>query len=111
MSKVDPRGHVSTIFAIGLAATAAPFLTDAASAQAGTEMTDPPAIEGQREAPPVRLQGAPATGPSEQTFKLDIEYVEGSIFNPATGRPDRVRLRSYTSPDAPHDGRFVAPAI
>ncbi|MEO1580219.1 MAG: multicopper oxidase domain-containing protein [Pseudomonadota bacterium] len=44
-------------------------------------------------------------------WSAQIAYTDGEIFNPATGRMDRVRLRSYqgvgTDPDVP----FVPPAI
>jgi FtsP/CotA-like multicopper oxidase with cupredoxin domain len=93
------------------AAGAALFLAGAASAQRGTEVADPPAMGVQGEGPSMMPADAGAAEPGEQTFNLTVKYVEGAIDNPATGRADRVRLRSYTSPDATYDGRFVAPAI
>ncbi|MEM7762525.1 MAG: multicopper oxidase domain-containing protein [Pseudomonadota bacterium] len=49
--------------------------------------------------------------PGTVEWSAAIAYTDGQIFNPATGKMDRVRLRSYqghgTDPDVP----FVPPAV
>lgn len=44
---------------------------------------------------------------------LDIRFTDAAIFNPATGREDKVRLRSYVAEGAEPDAAspFVAPTI
>ena len=90
---------------------------DAASAQVGTEVTDPPVLEGRPVAAP---PGGPqltsgerpvAAAGHEKVFNLDIKYVEGEIYNPAVDRMDKVYLRTYTSPDLPAEHRYIAPEI
>ncbi|UXI69933.1 multicopper oxidase family protein [Tahibacter amnicola] len=53
----------------------------------------------------------PEIRPHDARLDLDIVYTESTIYNPATGRDDKVRLRSYrgkgTNPKIP----FVAPTI
>lgn len=43
-------------------------------------------------------------GPHDIAYDLPIDYQEGSIYNPATGRHDKVKLRAYA-------GKFIAPAV
>lgn len=47
----------------------------------------------------------------EASWKVDIDFRDGQIFNPGTGQFDKVRLRSYqgagTDPDVP----FVGPTV
>ena len=105
--------------AVRLAAIGGALLAaDAASAQVGTEVTDPPVLEGRPAAPrppggPELTSGAAPAAPAanEKVFNLDIQYVEGEIYNPAENRMDKVRLRSYTSPDLPPEHRYIAPEI
>ena len=49
----------------------------------------------------------------EAAIDLDIEYTDATIYNPATGRRDAVRLRSYRDSHAvtPPAVPFVAPTI
>lgn len=49
----------------------------------------------------------------DANLALDIRYTNGRIFNPATGRYDQVRLRSYVAEGAPPNPftPFVAPTI
>lgn len=66
-----------------------------------------------QEAGVVDLQGRrlPAVTPHEARLALDIDYTESTIYNPATGVYDRVRLRSYRSPGTDPKIPFVAPLI
>jgi FtsP/CotA-like multicopper oxidase with cupredoxin domain len=81
---------------------------------------NPPLLEIQRSGleavkPLAKLKKSVAmaqpTGPQEAYLTWRVTYTESSLWNPATGRDDRVRLRSYqgtlVNPDAP----FVAPTI
>lgn len=53
----------------------------------------------------------PAVAPHEAKLELDIDFTESTIFNPATGKNDRVKLRSYRSPGTDPKIPFVAPLI
>lgn len=47
----------------------------------------------------------------EASLDLQIAYTDSQIYNPASGRYDHVRLRSYRSPDTQPRIPFVAPTI
>ncbi|MFL6845249.1 MAG: multicopper oxidase family protein [Allosphingosinicella sp.] len=47
----------------------------------------------------------------EVRLDLDIQYVDGHIYNPTTGVDDKVRLRAYTDDGEPFSDRFVSPTI
>lgn len=53
----------------------------------------------------------PAIAPHEARLELDIDFTESTIFNPATGAEDKVKLRSYRSPGTNPRIPFVAPLI
>jgi FtsP/CotA-like multicopper oxidase with cupredoxin domain len=57
--------------------------------------------------------GAPATPGGEAVLNLNIEYTDATIFNPATGQPDKVKLRSYRDvrETEPPKVPFVAPTV
>ena len=106
--------HLLRMGAATLALTV--FSAGAASAQGATEVSDPPALQQRRAVAPsapsvASLQAPPAPTPNEQVLDLNIEYVAGSIYNPATGRDDKVNLRSYTQPGVPSNGLYISPAI
>ena len=67
---------------------------------------------GRPATPGIAMAAQPGTGftPHERVLDLDIEYIDGKIFNPRTGLYDKVHLRGYggtgTDPD-----RFVSPTI
>lgn len=48
---------------------------------------------------------------TEKQLELNIVYTDSQLYNPATGKFDRVRLRSYTGTDIDPDRPFVAPTI
>ncbi|PUA28356.1 MAG: hypothetical protein B0W54_18010 [Cellvibrio sp. 79] len=50
------------------------------------------------------LTVAAQKGTEDVAYNLPIDYQEGSIYNPATGKPDKVNLRAY-------NGKFIAPAV
>ncbi len=78
-------------------------------------VSDPPLLDVKKGTPPrTTLMALPLGAPrmaSEKQLDLNIEFTESKIYNPASGRYDTVRLRSYTGasvdPKAPH----VAPTI
>lgn len=102
------------IVCLALAASAS-----AAAFGADRVVEDPTRAIIQR-APPVRIlkqagvaTAAPTSAPSirEVSLALDIGYTDSSIYNPATQRLDRVRLRSYRSVGTDPKIPFVAPTI
>lgn len=108
-------------FALG-ALMAATALTPALAqdAQAGMEeeeFSNPPVL-GQSSVEPkgTLLQvpmsnTAPAHAGRERVLDLKVTYTEGFIRNPAAGRPDRVKLRSYQGTDVDPNHPFIAPTI
>jgi FtsP/CotA-like multicopper oxidase with cupredoxin domain len=94
-------------FALGTAAASALLTAGTASAQIGLDVNNPPEL---------KRRGASPNHPFTPTNKevlldLNIEYVDGVIYNPATGVDDQVRLRSYTQDGLPLPERFVSPTI
>jgi len=61
--------------------------------------------------------GFPAPLPSMKsevgtaTYAVDVQYANGSIFNPVSGRQEAVRLRSYVAENTTADIPFLAPLI
>jgi L-ascorbate oxidase len=102
--------HLSgiSVGALGAAAIASCLAAGAAQAQVG-EVVDPPVL--QRRAVPEAVLEAVSAKPTEQLLDLNIEYVPGTIFNPATGNQDKVNLRSYTQPGLPPPSRYISPEI
>ncbi len=94
-------------FALGTAAVSALLTAGTASAQIGQEVAEPPKLK-QRGASPNH-----PFDPASKEIRLDlnIEYVDGVIYNPGTGVDDKVRLRAYTQDGLPLPERFVSPSI
>ena len=101
-------GRASSTVASALAV--AMLMASAAEAQLGTEVADPPALLPLAE-PSADLVGGTGRNGDEQVLDLNIQYVPGRIFNPATGAYDDVNLRSYTRPGVQPNGRYISPAI
>lgn len=57
----------------------------------------------------IRTTGSPATG--EAVLDLNVTYTDSKIWNPASGRLDSVRLRSYQGIDLAPRAPFVSPLI
>jgi L-ascorbate oxidase len=106
--------HLSGISAAALGAVAAScVLAGPAHAQTGEEVSDPPVLQ-RRSAPAagaVSSQPAAPRGGRDVLLDLNIEYVDGLIYNPTTGVDDKVRLRSYTRPGQLPPRRYMSPAI
>ncbi|MGZ8354467.1 MAG: multicopper oxidase family protein [Allosphingosinicella sp.] len=85
-----------------------------ASAQSGRDVAEPPKLK-HRAKPPGHPHGPggkhAAEDDNEIRLDLNIEYVDGVIYNPRTGVDDKVRLRSYTQDGLPLPERFVSPSI
>ncbi|HYW17497.1 MAG TPA: multicopper oxidase family protein [Allosphingosinicella sp.] len=93
--------------ALGTAAATALLAAGTASAQPGQDVANPPEL---------KRRGASPNHPFDPASKeirldLNIEYVDGVIYNPQSGRDDKVRLRSYTQDGLPNPERFVSPSI
>jgi FtsP/CotA-like multicopper oxidase with cupredoxin domain len=93
--------------ALGTAAASALLTAGTASAQPGLELRDPPELKRRGAAPDHPF----SPDSKEILLDLNIEYTDGVIYNPTTGRDDKVRLRSYTGPGQPQTERFVSPSI
>jgi FtsP/CotA-like multicopper oxidase with cupredoxin domain len=92
---------------MGTAAAAALLASGTASAQIDQEVAEPPKL---------KKRGATPNHPFDPQSKeirldLNVEYVDGVIYNPRTGVDDKVRLRGYTQDGLPQPERFVSPAI
>ena len=94
-------------FALGTAAASALLAAGTASAQPSQDVAEPPKLK-QRGASPEH-----PFAPNSREVKLDlnIEYVDGVIYNPRTGVDDKVRLRGYTQDGLPLPERFVSPSL
>ena len=65
-------------------------------------------------APKSTLMALPPSTPrteGDKQLDLNIVYSDSAIYNPGTGRKDRVRLRSYVGRDADPNRPYVAPTI
>jgi L-ascorbate oxidase len=101
-----------------LAAMASLALWRAAPAHAeGAERSveNPPLLELRKAAPfRATLMAPPESGPragTERLLDLNIVYTDSELYNPATGRYDKVRLRSYAGTDTNPKRPYVAPTI
>ncbi|PPD28239.1 MAG: L-ascorbate oxidase, partial [Methylomonas sp.] len=76
---------------------------------------NPPLLELRKEAlPRTTLMALPQPGAkafAEKQLDLNIVYTDSWLYNPATGHPDHVRLRSYVGTDTNPKRPFVAPTI
>lgn len=59
----------------------------------------------------VQRKRLPVVQPHEAKLDLEIDFTTSTIFNPATGKDDTVKLRSYRSPGTNPKIPFVAPFI
>ncbi len=77
-----------------------------------------------QEPPTLKARARPASRAAsrrdefEKSYDLYIRYASGSIYNPTTGKHDRVRLRSYQQTDGlaldgrdEHAATFMAPTV
>lgn len=62
------------------------------------------ALQGDSNAYSVAAQGARAKDERELSYDMKIGYADGKIYNPATGKHDKVSLRAY-------NGQFIAPLV
>ncbi|MBV8901076.1 MAG: multicopper oxidase domain-containing protein [Verrucomicrobia bacterium] len=89
-----------------------------AADQGPPEITGPSQLESR--VPANRLQTLMSLAPrlaiplSEQhdvIYDLDVTYTDSQLWNPAEGRPDKVKLRSYQGAGVAPGAPFVAPLI
>jgi FtsP/CotA-like multicopper oxidase with cupredoxin domain len=108
---VDTKIPIGRLLLAGLALAA--LGTIPASAQAAERLVSNPRILGVEGVPPptnLRPRAA-GTAPHEQVLDLNIVYTDGQLYNPATGRNDKVRLRSYNGTDVDPTAPYVSPTI
>ncbi len=111
MSKLGTlRRHIRASSIAASALAVAMSASSAAWAQPGTEVADPPPLLPVAEPSSEPVGGTGRDG-DEQVLDLNIQYVPGRIFNPATAVYDDVNLRSYTRPGVRPSGRYISPAI
>ncbi|BBA34458.1 putative multicopper oxidases [Methylocaldum marinum] len=114
----DAVFHTGATATITLAALAPLAFWSASPARAAVEervVEDPPRLE-LREGTQSRmtLMPRPTPGPRvgmERELDLNIVYTDSQLYNPATGKYDKVRLRSYVGTDTNPNRPFVAPTI
>ncbi|MET1112210.1 MAG: multicopper oxidase family protein [Allosphingosinicella sp.] len=92
---------------LGSAAATALLASGTAWAQPGQDVPNPPKL---------KQRGASPDHPFDPDIKevrldLNIDYIDGKIYNPRTGVDDPVRLRGYTQDGLPLPERYVSPSI
>ncbi|WP_372742552.1 multicopper oxidase family protein [Neptunomonas sp.] len=103
---------------IGSALLMSSFTLTAMALNTGQIVTNPRILEEQ----PVRteslkdftLMGLPRVKSAdfhERILDLKVVYTDAQLFNPATARYDKVRLRSYNGTDVSPETPYVAPSI
>jgi L-ascorbate oxidase len=77
-------------------------------------LSNPPPLRIQQGTQPTTtLLAAPAPPAmvNKKTLDLNIVYTNSAIYNPATGRNDKVKLRSYVGTNVDPKAPYVAPTI
>ncbi|MBX3713974.1 MAG: multicopper oxidase domain-containing protein [Lysobacter sp.] len=116
---VVPGSRAVRLRALGLAVAmlgVAPLQAQEAPSAKNRIVSDPVLVPMLRAIPRAvagRLEQAAEPGEVDANPRLNIRLTEGRIFNPATQRFDKVRLRSYVAEGAPANPitPFVAPTI
>jgi hypothetical protein len=102
---------IASLRAAVIAGVAGIAVSPASADQPPRLLSNPPTLRIARPAPapaPAMLRElASEAGRGEAVLDLSVEYREGTIFNPATGRADKVRLRSYTGVSSTSSPLFV----
>ncbi|WP_247886741.1 multicopper oxidase family protein [Azospirillum sp. SYSU D00513] len=99
---------------LALSAALSPLASPASAWERGV-FSNPPVLPLQKgvvERP--NLLAVPQDGSgkdSKDVLDLRIDYTDSEIYNPATGRYDKVRLRSYVGTGVDPDRPFIAPTI
>lgn len=101
------------LFTIGLAALPAAALAQTAARDIASPRVLAPEAAGVPADDKLVLAAAPGANglPHERVLDLDVVYTDGQIFNPATGRYDKVHLRSYNGTDVDPTVPYVSPTI
>jgi L-ascorbate oxidase len=106
---------ISGVFWLVVVILLCPYSVGIAAAQTENRIvTNPPKLEIQQGTLPKSTLLAQPAAPSmtgKKTLDLNIVYTQSSIYNPATGRPDKVKLRSYTGASVDPGAPYVAPTI
>jgi L-ascorbate oxidase len=89
--------------------SAAPFL--GAQEEPERTLANPPLLAMRRGPLPMPAGLAPPAAAGEAVLDLDVVYTEGRIWNPAEGRYDAVRLRSYQGAPVDPSAPYVSPTI
>ncbi len=90
------------------------FVSRAAAQNEQRLFANPPPLEVHKGVLPKSTLLAEPAAPrmtDKKTLDLTIAYTESHIYNPATGREDKVRLRSYVGTRVNPDAPYVAPTI
>ncbi|HEY1796168.1 MAG TPA: multicopper oxidase family protein, partial [Stellaceae bacterium] len=89
-------------------------LGGAAAQTAERVLSNPPPLKiEQGTQPRTTLLAAPAAPAmvNKKTLDLNVVYTTSKIYNPATGRDDKVKLRSYVGTNIDPNAPYVAPTI
>ena len=99
---------------LGLALLALTQAPSAAAQEAPRVVSNPPILQTRQGVQTMlTLQAAPAPAQmaSKRSLDLVIQYADSQIYNPATGRADKVHLRSYSGAGVDPRAPYVAPTI
>jgi FtsP/CotA-like multicopper oxidase with cupredoxin domain len=86
----------------------------AAGQNSGQFFANPPTLQergARRPSLALTAPGAPTAPTGRRDFDLTVDYTKYEIWNPATQRPDTVRLRSYIGEGVDPKAPYVAPVI
>ena len=109
------RPGPACIAALGTGLLAQVIAGSTAVAQSESRVVaDPPPLAIQQgKAPRATMMAAPSAANirTEKQLDLNVVYTDSQIYNPGTGRSDKVRLRSYAGSSVTPNAPYVAPTI
>jgi FtsP/CotA-like multicopper oxidase with cupredoxin domain len=110
---VRPGPACIAALATGLLAQVIAGSTAIAQSESRVVADPPPLAIQQGKAPRATMMAAPSAAnlSAEKQLDLNVVYTDSQIYNPGTGRSDKVRLRSYTGSSVNPNAPYVAPTI
>ena len=114
MNHVSRRARRGLVLSLPLCAlTLFQVQTAGAQAEKPRPVDNPPPLALKRKAPLGAIAKSAFTQEAshEASLDLNIVYTDGKIWNPAVGRYDRVRLRSYQGASVDPNNPFISPML
>jgi len=110
---VRPGPACIAALATGLLAQVIAGSTAVAQSESRVLADPPPRAIQQGKAPRDTMMAAPSAANlrTEKQLDLNVVYADSQIYNPGTGRSDKVRLRSYAGSSVNPNAPYVAPTI